>query len=215
MDKFFPSNKIIISGNPVRQSIVNSTISKQSALLQFDLSPNKKTLLVIGGSLGAKSINEAIQQNLQILADNNIQLIWQIGKTNANALQQEAAAYQNIYVKVFIDQMEIAYAAADVVISRSGAMAVSELCVLQKPVVFVPYPFAAEDHQTANAMHLVGKNAALLVKDNEVSEKLIPTVMKLLHDESLQITLQKNISQLAIINADSIIATEILKSIHE
>ena len=211
MEKFFPKEKILVSGNPVRQSIAHATVNKQQALMAFGLLPDLKTILIVGGSLGAKSINEVIQNNLPVFANHQIQLIWQTGKTNAEAYQQAAANFRNVSVNVFIDNMEMAYVAADVVISRSGAMAVTELCVLNKAVVFVPYPHAAEDQQTANALYLVNKQAALIVKDIEVKNELISTSLELVKSEQKQNELKQNIAALAKTDADIFIAKEILK----
>ena len=213
MEKFFPAEKIIISGNPVRQSIAQSTVSREEALRFFGLDINRKTILAVGGSLGAKSINEIMAANVAQLELLNLQLIWQTGKSTAAAYIQRGKLFQNVWVNDFITDMDKAYAAADVVISRAGAMAVTELCVAKKPVVFVPYPLAAEDHQTINAKHLVDKNAALLVKDDEVQSKLFSTITNLVLNESKQAELIRNIAALAVTNADEIIATEILNTI--
>ena len=211
MEKFFPANKIIISGNPVRQNIINSVITKQQAIDFFGLDANKKTVLSIGGSLGAKSINEAIANNIDAFQNSNVQLIWQTGKPYANKAKQVVANQKNIWTNDFITQMEYAYAAADVVISRSGAMSVGELCVVKKPSIFVPYPFAAEDHQTVNAKNLVDKNAAMMIKDSEASNTLIPTTLALINDEIKQQQLIKNITPFGITNADEVVANEIIK----
>ena len=214
MEAFFPADKIIISGNPVRKDIVQSPISKSEALQQFGLSGDKQTVLVVGGSLGAKSINEAIDKHLDVLLQNNLQLIWQTGKPYAAKAKERAEGKSGIWVNEFISGMEMAYAAADMVISRAGAMSIAELCVVKKPVLFVPYPFAAEDHQTVNAMRLVNKNAALMVKDSEAIDKVVPMIIELSKNEAKQQELKNNIGQLAITNADEIIATEILEYIH-
>ena len=211
MEKFFPANKIIVSGNPVRQNIINSTITKQQALAFFNLDMHKKTVLSIGGSLGAKSINDAIANNIEVFQKNNVQLIWQTGKPYASQAKQIVAGYTNIWANDFITQMEYAFAAADVVISRSGAMSVGELCVMKKPTVFVPYPYAAEDHQTVNAKKLVDKGAAMMIKDSEANNTLIPTILALLTNENMQQQLIKNITPLGITNADEVVATEIIK----
>jgi UDP-N-acetylglucosamine--N-acetylmuramyl-(pentapeptide) pyrophosphoryl-undecaprenol N-acetylglucosamine transferase len=213
MEKFFPVNKILISGNPVRKTISDTTVSKEEALKFFGLGAERKTVLVVGGSLGAKSINEAIEKDLDELLNNNLQLIWQTGKPYAAKAKERAAGKRHVRANDFITQMENAYAAADIVISRAGAMAIAELCVVEKPVLFVPYPFAAEDHQTANAMNLVQKKAALMVKDSEVKEKVVPMIIELSKDEAKQQELRENIKKLAIRNADEIIAEEIIKSI--
>ena len=213
MDKFFPAKNIIVTGNPVREEITRvPSVNKEWAKREyFGMHEPKKVLLVVGGSLGARSINEAIAKGLKDLLANNIQVLWQTGKTDAAKWNESKS--QNINVNEFIDKMEFAYAAADMVVARSGAMTVAELCVAKKPVLFVPYPFAAEDHQTVNAMRLVNKNAALMVKDSEAGEKLVPMVIELSKNERKQEELKKNISALAITNADEIVAREVLKVI--
>ena len=213
MEQFFPSEKILVTGNPVRKSIARSTVTREEALHFFGLDEQRKTILSVGGSLGAKSINEIMAANVAQLELLNLQLIWQTGKSTAAAYIQRGKLFQNVWVNDFITDMDKAYAAADVVISRAGAMAVTELCVAKKPVVFVPYPLAAEDHQTVNAKHLVDKNAALLVKDDEVQAKLFSTTTNLVFNEAKQAELIHNIAALAITNADEIIAKEILNSI--
>ena len=210
MDQFFPKSKLLITGNPVRSVIADSSIKKEEAITFFGLKQDKPTVLIVGGSLGAKSINEALVSSLKKIEKAGLQLIWQTGKTNADKYKQAANGNDSIWINEFITRMEMAYAAADVVISRSGAMAVTELCVVGKPSIFVPYPFAAEDHQTANAMALVEKKAALLVKDSEVNDRLIETLIALSTDEALKSELKTNISALAITNADEVIAREIL-----
>lgn len=215
MEKFFPADKIVVTGNPVRKSIADSNISREEALAFFGLRSDKRTVLSIGGSLGARSINEAIAASIDVFEKNGLQLIWQTGKVNAEKYRTIASGRKNIWVNEFIQQMEMAYAAADIVISRSGAMSVTELCIVGKPVVFVPFPFAAEDHQTANALNLVNKHAALMVKDSEVNEKLIDMVLSLSEYDVLRQTLQDNIELLAVKDADAIIAKEILSTINE
>ena len=213
MEKFFPPEKIMITGNPVRQNIVQNKISRTEGIQFFELDPSKKTVLVTGGSLGAKGINEAVDAGIDEFKKNDVQLIWQTGKLYAEKASALAVENRNVWANSFITQMEYAYAAADVVISRAGAMSVAELCVAQKPVVFVPFPFAAEDHQTANAQNLVNKQAGLMIKDSEAKEKLVPTVIALAKDEQQQNQLKENISKLAITNADEIVAREILSAI--
>ncbi len=213
MEKFFPANKIIISGNPVRASITNNQISRETAIQFFGLDPQKKIVLSVGGSLGAKSINEALDNHIAAFEKNNLQLIWQTGKPYAEKGKQAGNGKTNIWVSDFINQMEYAYAAADVVISRSGAMSVGELCVMKKPVVFVPYPFAAEDHQTVNAKKLVDRNAALMIKDSEAADKLVATIIELAKDEQKQAALKQNISKLAITDAAEMVAREVLGAI--
>jgi UDP-N-acetylglucosamine--N-acetylmuramyl-(pentapeptide) pyrophosphoryl-undecaprenol N-acetylglucosamine transferase len=214
MGKFFPSNKIMVTGNPVRDNIVNSKLTREQGLEFFGLSVDKKTVFVTGGSLGAKTINEVIDAGTTTIEKNNLQLIWQTGKLYAAKASEKAVESKNIWANDFITKMEYAFSAADIVVSRSGAMSIAELCVVGKPVVFVPYPFAAEDHQTANAQALVDKHAGIMVKDNEAKDKLIQTVIALSKDEQKQKELKENIGRLAVTNADEIIAKEILKTIH-
>jgi UDP-N-acetylglucosamine--N-acetylmuramyl-(pentapeptide) pyrophosphoryl-undecaprenol N-acetylglucosamine transferase len=213
MEKFFPANKISVTGNPVRESISKSTVSREEGIKFFGLDPGKKAVLSIGGSLGAKSINEALDKDLDAFEKNGLQLIWQTGKPYAARGKERATGKSSIWVNDFINQMEYAYAAADLVISRSGAMAIAELCVTKKAVVFVPFPYAAEDHQTVNAQCLVNKNAGIMIKDTEALHQLVPSVIALAKDGNRQQELISNISKLAIINADEIIAKEILRSI--
>jgi UDP-N-acetylglucosamine--N-acetylmuramyl-(pentapeptide) pyrophosphoryl-undecaprenol N-acetylglucosamine transferase len=213
MEKFFPSAKIVLTGNPVRKSIVQSGVTRTEALGFFKLDPTKTTVLAVGGSLGARSINEALANRLDAFQSKDLQLIWQTGKTSASAYKDLANGLSNIWVSDFITRMEMAYAAADLVISRSGAMAVTELCVAKKPVIFVPFPYASEDHQTVNAQALVDKKAALMIKDSEANEKLVGMTISLAENEDLRKELSKNISMLAITNADEVIAKEIVKSL--
>jgi len=215
MEKFFPASRIMISGNPVRKSISESNVSREEGIKFFGLDPAKKTILSIGGSLGAKNINEALHKNLEEFEKNGLQLIWQTGKPFAERASERAGGKSNIWNGDFITKMEYAFAAADLVISRAGAMAIAELCVMKKPVVFVPYPFAAEDHQTVNAQSLVNKNAGILIKDSEALDKLVPAIIALAKDEQRQTELKNNIAKLAVTNADEIIAKEILRTIAE
>ena len=175
MEKFFPKEKLLLTGNPVRQDIANIEEKRNEAFSFFKLDPSKKTVLVIGGSLGAKAINEAMGAGLQLFADNNIQLVWQTGKIYFDTAKKQTAGFEtkNITAVDFISRMDLAYAFADVVISRAGAGAISELCIVQKPCILVPLPTAAEDHQTKNAMALVNKNAAILVKDTDAVKLLV------------------------------------------
>jgi UDP-N-acetylglucosamine--N-acetylmuramyl-(pentapeptide) pyrophosphoryl-undecaprenol N-acetylglucosamine transferase len=213
MEKFFPSEKIMITGNPVRPAIVNvSGITKEEALRTFGLGTERKTLLVVGGSLGARSINESIDKGLEALIESGLQLIWQTGKPYAEKAKERVKGNRNVWANEFITQMEMAYAAADFVISRAGAMAIAELCVVKKPVLFVPYPFAAEDHQTVNAMNLVQKHAALMVKDNEAQDKVVAAIIELSKDQARQNELKENIARNMVVNADDLIAKEILKT---
>lgn len=215
MEKFFPKEKMMISGNPVRKSIVDADVNRTEAAAFFGLKSDKITVLVVGGSLGARSINEAIAAKIDAFGQNGLQLIWQTGKTTAAEYNRIGAGRNNVWVGDFITEMQMGYAMADIVISRAGAMAVTELCIVGKPVIFVPYPLAAEDHQTSNAMNLVTKDAALIVKDSEVKEKLVNTVVALAKDPARQAALHHKIHALAIKDADETIAKEILRTIHE
>ena len=213
MEKFFPAEKIVVTGNPIRKNIADITVSQDEALRFFGLEANKKTILAIGGSLGARSINQVLAYHIGELPSLNLQLIWQTGSATADAYFQRGKGKSFVWVGDFIKDMDKAYAAADVVISRSGAMSVAELCATKKAVVFVPYPHAAEDHQTANAQYLVDKNAALMVKDNEAQGKLFGIVTGLLFNEKKEEELKKNIAKFAVSNADEAIATNILNAL--
>jgi UDP-N-acetylglucosamine--N-acetylmuramyl-(pentapeptide) pyrophosphoryl-undecaprenol N-acetylglucosamine transferase len=213
MEIFFPKEKIMITGNPVRKSIVRSTVTREEALQYFDLDPHKTTVLAMGGSLGAKSINEVIAQHIEELRSLDLQLIWQTGKATGKQYIDRGKNYSAVWVNDFIRDMDKAYAAADIAVSRAGAMSVAELCVAKKPTVFVPYPFAAEDHQTVNAKYLVNREAAMMVKDSDAGTKLFSAITTLAKDEELQEKFKTNIAKYAITNADEVIANEILKAI--
>jgi len=213
MEKFFPKEKIVVTGNPVRQAITSAGVSKAEGTRFFSLDENKKTVLVVGGSLGAKSINEAIDKDIDQLLNAGLQLIWQTGKPYAAKAKERTAGKRSVWVNDFITQMEYAYAAADIVVARAGAMTVAELCVVKKPVLFVPYPFAAEDHQTANARQLLNKSAALMIKDTEAADKLVPMTIDLAKDDQWQSDLKRHIAAMAISNADKVIAHEIMNAI--
>lgn len=212
MEKFFPAEKIVVTGNPVRKDIVNLETKRNEALKFFGLKEDQKVLLILGGSLGAGTINESIRMNLERLWQEGIQIVWQTGKgyypKNAGAAKEFS---ERIKVHEFIDRMDLAYAAADVVISRAGALSIAELSIAKKPCVLVPSPNVAEDHQTKNALALVTKNAALLVKDADAKEKIVATALSLMKDESLQQTMITNIAALAKPNADDDIANEVFK----
>ena len=213
MEKFFPAMKVKVTGNPVRVVIASASVTRSEGIKFFSLDEKKKTVLVVGGSLGAKSINEAIDKGLDEMLKAGLQVIWQTGKPYSVKAKERANGKQSVWVNEFITQMEYAYAAADIVVARSGAMTVAELCVAKKPVLFVPYPFAAEDHQTVNAMQLVNKKAALMVKDSEARQKLVFMTIELSLDESKQEELKKNIAAQTINDADKVIAAELLKVI--
>lgn len=212
MEKFFPADKVVLVGNPVRSVISESVITREEGLKHFGLSADKKVLLSIGGSLGAKSINEAIAAGVETLNNQHVQLIWQTGKPFEERAKAAVGMNKNIWTSAFIREMEYAFAAADVVISRAGAMSIAELCVTGKPSVFVPYPFAAEDHQTVNAKKLVDKNAAWMITDAEAGVKLIETALELLNDEEKQKSFRSAMLANGIKDADHIIAKQILET---
>jgi UDP-N-acetylglucosamine--N-acetylmuramyl-(pentapeptide) pyrophosphoryl-undecaprenol N-acetylglucosamine transferase len=214
MEKYFPAEKILVTGNPVRD-VFSKNISKEEALTFFGLKMGMKTVFVMGGSLGAKSINETIEENIDVFKKNNLQLIWQTGKSFAANAAKAEEERTNIWTNAFINKMEYAYAAADTVIARAGAMTIAEMCVVKKAAIFVPYPFAAEDHQTANALFLVKKNAAMIVSDKEVKTLLFPTLLELVRNDKHIKEMENNISKMGNTNADEIIAREILKNINK
>lgn len=214
MDRFFPSDKIILTGNPVRQNILQNNISKADARKAFQLDPEKKTILIIGGSLGARTINESILQHLSDIRNSDVQFIWQTGKVYKEAIAKRLEGEEplaNLHVTDFISDMASAYAAADLVISRAGASSISEFCLLGMPVILVPSPNVAEDHQTKNALALVNKQAAVYVKDAEAPEKLINTALSIVNDESKLNELHQNILGMALKNSAERIAEEVLK----
>jgi UDP-N-acetylglucosamine--N-acetylmuramyl-(pentapeptide) pyrophosphoryl-undecaprenol N-acetylglucosamine transferase len=213
MEKFFPADRLMHTGNPVRAEVVGNRISKAEGLAFFGLEPGRTTVFITGGSLGAKSINEAIDAGIPMLKKNQIQLIWQTGKTFAAKAAEHAAESSLVWSNRFITKIGYAYAAADIVVSRSGST-LYELCAVKKPVIFVPYPYAAEDHQTVNARHLVDKHAALMIPDKEAGRKLVNAVIALAGDPAEQELLKENIGRLAITDADEKIATEILNVLH-
>lgn len=214
MEKYFPAKKIMITGNPVR-AVFSKKISKEEALSFFGLKPGMKTVFVMGGSLGARSINETIDENIDVFKKNNLQLIWQTGKNFAGHAAKAEEERTNIWTNAFINKMEYAYAAADIVVARAGAMTIAEMCVVKKAAVFVPYPYAAENHQVVNAGNLVERNAAFMVLDAEVKTKLIPVLLDLVKNEKLIEELENNISKMSNTNADETIALEILKTLNK
>jgi UDP-N-acetylglucosamine--N-acetylmuramyl-(pentapeptide) pyrophosphoryl-undecaprenol N-acetylglucosamine transferase len=212
MDRFFPVDRLFLTGNPVRKIIAQSTVSREEGQAWLGLDSSKKTLLVVGGSLGAASINEAIGAGLEEVIAMGMQIIWQTGKPyHAKALGEIEGKESLVKVYDFIREMDYAYAAADLIISRAGALAISELCIVSKPVIFVPYPFAAEDHQTSNALSLVEHNAALMVKDNECRTELVKKLKHLVADEDMQALMRRNLSIMAIRDADERIAGKVLE----
>lgn len=208
MEKFFPAEKITLSGNPVRKDLLDAKGKKAKAATHFSLDPTKKILLIIGGSQGARSINQSILAGLDRLAEAEIQVIWQTGIAFESTAKQATANQSSLYVSAFIYEMDLAYAMADLVISRAGASSVSEICLIGKASILVPLPGAAEDHQTENAKSLVSQNAAILVRDSEVKEALITEALKVIQSDLSSI--EKNSLRLAKPNAAHDIAQFIL-----
>jgi len=213
LDKYFPFGKIVLTGNPVREEVVNIDGKKDEANEFFNLKTGMKTVLVVGGSQGAVSINKSIAANINVFAKNNIQLIWQTGKFYYQEAIDMIGESESIKVHEFIKRMDLAYAAADLVVSRAGAIAISELSLVKKPVIFIPLPSAAEDHQSKNAKALVDKNAAFLIKDNEAEIKLPKLLESLIYNDEKLKELSKNISTFASPNATDLIVDEIEKLI--
>jgi len=212
MERFFPKEKILLTGNPVRKDLINIAQKNKEAKEYFKLDPQKKVILIVGGSLGARTINNSVLNALDQIKDSEVQLIWQTGKFYFDKVKEELKSWDLDNVKVFdfVSRMDLAYAAADIVISRAGAGTISELCLVEKPSILVPSPNVAEDHQTQNAMALVKKNAALMVKDVEAQQKLIKEALSLIKDADLLEELAKNSKALAKPNAADDIANEIL-----
>ena len=222
LEKFFPKDKIIITGNPVRSDIAFSlspsggggiSSKKQEGLAYFNLDKNKKTIVIMGGSLGAKSLNIAMENNSKLIENKgNIQILWQCGRLYEDDFKNgKAAQLPNVQMRSFIDRMDLAYAVADIIIARAGALTISELCLAGTPSVLVPSPNVAEDHQTKNAMALVEKNAAILIKDSEAKDKMIQKALEIIENESLMNSLSDNILKLGKPNAAKDIALKIIK----
>jgi UDP-N-acetylglucosamine--N-acetylmuramyl-(pentapeptide) pyrophosphoryl-undecaprenol N-acetylglucosamine transferase len=217
MEKYFPKEKVVFTGNPVRQDILNLEGKRPRGQEMFGLNPDKTTLLVVGGSLGAKAINESLETGLNKLAEKNIQVIWQTGKPFFPRAEAAAKLFsgKGIVATEFISKMDYGYAAADIVISRAGAGAVSELCLVKKPCILVPLPTAAEDHQTKNAMSLVNHQAAILVKDSDAKDELVQKAIELSEDFQLRTKLENNIAGLAVKNSADLIAGEIISLVNK
>lgn len=213
MQRFFPSDKIILTGNPVRQNVLNSELSQEEARKSFGLDPDKKTVLLVGGSLGARTINESVLQNLQLIEESGIQFIWQTGKYYFESIKNQLNGKELPMLKVtdFISDMGAAYKAADLVISRAGASSISEFCLIGKPVILVPSPNVAEDHQTKNAMALVNKDAAIYVKDAEAPQQLLPKAIETIKNEELLKSLSTNILKMGLKDSADTIADEVIK----
>ena len=214
MERFFPAEKIVLTGNPVRQALLETTITHTEALSQFGLSPERKTILLVGGSLGARTINESVLRHLDLVESSGVQFIWQTGKYYHEQIKEQLKKHQPLpmlHVTDFISDMGAAYKAADLVISRAGASSISEFCLIGKPVILVPSPNVAKDHQTKNAMALVNKDAALYVKDADAPDTLLPLAIKTVEDDSRLASLSKNILKMALPNSASIIADAVIE----
>lgn len=212
LERFFPKDKIVFTGNPVRQDLLDVTSKKTEGIAHFNLDSTKKTLLILGGSLGARRVNQLIAKELDFLLANGVQIFWQCGKLYYDKYQHFNER-ENVQVVAYIDRMDLIYAAADVVISRAGASSVSELCLVGKPTIFIPSPNVAEDHQTKNAKAIADKNGAVLLRESELDEQFENTFSKLLSDENWQKELSQNIKKLAKPNATKDIVEEIIKLI--
>jgi UDP-N-acetylglucosamine--N-acetylmuramyl-(pentapeptide) pyrophosphoryl-undecaprenol N-acetylglucosamine transferase len=213
MERFFPAEKIILTGNPVRQALLDTTISREDAIKSFGLDPAKKTILLVGGSLGARTINESVLQHLDIVKSSDVQFIWQTGKYYSAAIAEQLKGQDipNLKVTDFISDMGAAYKAADLVISRAGASSISEFCLIGKPVILVPSPNVAEDHQTKNALALSTRDAAIYVKDAEAPAMLLELAVKTVNDEAKLKSLSENVLKLALPDSADIIAKEVIK----
>ena len=214
MERFFPADRILMTGNPVRQALLETTISRDDAIRTFDLDPQRKTILLVGGSLGARTINESVLQHLDIVRQSDVQFIWQTGKYYSTQIAErlkELGQPDNLKVTDFISDMGAAYKAADLVISRSGASSISEFCLLGKAVILVPSPNVAEDHQTKNTMALVNKDAAIYVKDSEAPDVLLDKAIATVNDKERLATQKTNILKLALPDSAKIIAEEVIR----
>ena len=213
MERFFPAEKIILTGNPVRQALLDTAISREDAIKSFGLDPAKKTILLVGGSLGARTINESVLQHLDIVKSADVQFIWQTGKYYSAAIAEQLKGQDipNLKVTDFISDMGAAYKAADLVISRAGASSISEFCLIGKPVILVPSPNVAEDHQTKNALALSTRDAAIYVKDAEAPATLLELAVKTVNDEAKLKSLSENVLKLALPDSADIIAKEVIK----
>lgn len=213
MERFFPADKIIMTGNPVRQNVLDTTLSVEEARSMFNLAPEKKTILLVGGSLGARTVNESVLQNLDLIEKSGVQFIWQTGKFYHEDIvnQLKDKDLPMLHVTDFISDMGAAYKAADLVISRAGASSISEFCLIGKPVILVPSPNVAEDHQTKNAMALVNKDAAIYVKDADAPKVLIQKAIEIVGDASKMASMSENIKKLGLKNSADVIADEVIK----
>jgi UDP-N-acetylglucosamine--N-acetylmuramyl-(pentapeptide) pyrophosphoryl-undecaprenol N-acetylglucosamine transferase len=213
MEKYFPSARIVKTGNPVRQNIVLCNVKPEKARLDFDLDTESKVLLIVGGSLGSWTLNNCMIGGLQELADAGIQVIWQTGAQMFDICKHAARGFDNVKVFDFIANIDHAYAAADIIVSRAGAIAISELCLVGKPVILVPFPYAAEDHQTKNANALVEAHAAMHITDKQAPVELIPAAITLMQDEAKRKEMADHIKPFAIADAAERIVDEVFKLI--
>jgi UDP-N-acetylglucosamine--N-acetylmuramyl-(pentapeptide) pyrophosphoryl-undecaprenol N-acetylglucosamine transferase len=225
LERFFPKEKMILTGNPIRQDLIDIEIKRQESIRYFNLDANKKTVLVLGGSLGARRVNQLIEKELDNLISQNVQIIWQCGKLYYEEYKKynsplapeggtsNGNRIKNVQVLAFLDRMDLVYAAADIIISRAGASSVSELCIVGKPVIFIPSPNVSEDHQTKNAKSIVDKKGAIMLKESELNSQFSLVFESLLKDEGKQDQLSKNIKLLALPNATKQIVDEIVKLI--
>jgi len=213
MERFFPAEKIILTGNPVRQALLDTKMTREEAIKSFGLNPTKKTILLVGGSLGARTINESVLQHLDLVKSSDVQFIWQTGSFYRESIAErlKGETIPNLIVTDFITDMGAAYKAADLVISRAGASSISEFCLIGKPVILVPSPNVAEDHQTKNALALSTKQAAIHVKDAEAPATLLPLALETIHDDAQLKSLSENVQKLALPNSAEIIAKEVIK----
>ncbi len=211
LEKFFPKEKIILTGNPVRAEVAVLEGKRGKAIQHFQLDSQKKTLLIIGGSLGARTINLAVDAAASDLTSKGIQIIWQTGKGYFESAKKRESEVAGLHVHEFIRDMDLAYAAADIIVSRAGAMSISELCLVKKPAVFIPSPNVSEDHQTKNAMALVNRDAALMIRDTDAGEKLSSVVIQLMNDPIQSSKLSQNIAAMAMPDASERIAKEVIK----
>ena len=213
MDQFFPAHKILKTGNPVRKDVVDIKGKHYAGAELLSIDPLKKTILVTGGSLGAGTLNKSIEKHLQAFIDQDVQVIWQTGKFYYEDIIERLGSnfHPNVRILAFLNKMDLAYAAADLIISRAGAGTIAELCLIRKPVILVPSPNVAEDHQTKNALALVKHDAAVLINDRSAEDTLVPEALKLLHDVARCKVLSENIGKMALQDADIMIAEEVLK----
>ena len=218
MERFFPADRILLTGNPVRKQMLETTLTREQAIASLGLDPQRKTVLIVGGSLGARTLNTAVMSHLDVIGKSGVQFIWQTGKYYYDTLAEELKQQQQpegLKMMDFITDMGAAYRAADLVISRAGASSVSEFCLIGKPVILVPSPNVTEDHQTKNAMALVDKDAALIVRDADAGEQLVDLAIKTVQDDAKLASLSKNVLKLALPDSADIIAKKVIEIAHK